>query len=241
MACLKYLFCFSIFWLSGFSLSAQRLGLEAGYVYNYIDALDVATKHFNFVHAEQATFSPLRHGFYLNTGYDLSLDRGHQLFLTPSATFWQAEQSTRSFLYPVRAQIRGYEAQVGLDYYAFTDTKEDISSFGHNFFFTLHAGLAWLEHQLFFADLPFQIRGKNYKASVLTPFTQFGAGFDVYIFPTFSLTPQVRIGYMLPFTFKDLSVPYTGGRLLDFPSQSARIYLKFGISARLHAKSTTHR
>ena len=233
-----------LFWSVQSTVVAQRVALSLGYNYGSQGNLDNAIKQFNFTHPAHGQHPFVRNGFYGSLEYSLPI-RSTVFFISPRVGFWQVQNKSNSFVYPLRSRTQGLDAQFSVDYYALSlgGRKSSPFSFNRNLFFNLHFGVAYITHEIEAAEEPLRIRDEVYEPTAIAPFFGLGVGYDIFTLPTFSFTPEIRAGYMLPFELKDLNTAYTGGTLIgeDADNKSGRIYLQLGVAMRLHGRRTTYR
>ena len=241
---MHYVLLIGLLLLSTFRpLLAQRIGLSSGYVYAEHGATDEAIQHFNFAHPTHGTHSFLRHGFYFSFDYSQDMSR-KVLFIRPRISYWQIQSRTESFVYPITSTTEGTNISIGLDWYpqAKGSNQGNPTSFARNFFVLFSLGAAYMRHSIYSENRAFLLKGETYQPTSTATFIDLGLGYDFFTLPTFSFTPEVRIGYMMPFTFTNLSQVYTSeSQSLDEIDATRRIYFKAGLSIRLHSLKTTYR
>ena len=224
-------------------LLAQRIGLSSGYVYARHEATDQAIQYFNFSHPTHGTHSFLRNGFYFSFDYSHDI-RKKVLFISTRVSYWQVQSSTNSYVYPIRSTTQGTNLSVGLNWYLLAEGSNlgNPSSFIRNFFTSFNLGAAYMTHSISDENRVFLLEGETHQPTSVAAFTNIGIGYDIFTLPIFSFTPEVRIGYMMPFTFANLSQVYTSASSsFEEISATQRIYFEAGLTIRLHLLQTTYR
>ena len=234
---LTYIYMVSV----SFSIYAQRISLATGYSHGILSSVDEAVQAFNFTHPSHALHHPLRHGVYADLEYSFSVS--NYFFIGPRFSFSQLQHKTRSFIYPVTTRVISLGAQVNLDFYVFAlkGRGKRARSLGKNFYLNFHFGTDYLRHRLLKANERVFYREELQQAQAFAPLAGIGFGYDIFTLPTFSFTPEVRVGYTLPFTLENLAAVYTGDNFIQTEEKSSLLYAKVGVLIRVHSASSTRR
>ena len=224
-----------------YSLQAQRLSLASGYSHGILPSVDEATQAFNFTHPSHALHHPLRHGTYVDFEYSFTIT--NYFFIGPRVSFWQLQHKTRSFVYPVTTRLISLGAQANFDLYVFAlkGRGKQSRSFSKNFYLNFHFGTDYLRHRLLKADERVLYNGELHQSDAFAPLVGIGFGYDIFTLPTFSFTPEFRVGYTLPFRLDNLAAVYTGNEFIRTEERSSLLYGKVGILIRLHSEPSTRR
>ena len=224
-------------------LSAQRVGLSAGYLYTQHKAMDQAVRYFNFSHPSHGTHAFLRHGFYASIEYSMAFKK-KVFFLAPRFTYWESQSETEAYVYPITSINHGIDISLGANWYLLAkgSNQGKPRSFARNFFLSLQLGASRVSHQIEAPDRSFLFQGQKYLPTATTPFAHLGIGYDIFTLAVFSFTPEVSVGYLAPFSFAHLSEVYTSeSQTFEEISPTGRFYIQAGLAIRLHSLKSTYR
>ena len=224
-------------------LFAQRIGLSSGYVYAQHESIDQAVQQFNFTHPTHGDHAFLRNGYYFSFDYSHNISK-KVLFISSRFSYWKMQSHTNSYIYPITSTTEGTNLSLGLHWYLLAKGSNlgAPATFVRNIFTFFDLGVANMRHSVSDKDRTLLFEGETYQPNSAAAFTELGFGYDIFSLPIFSFTPELRVGYMMPFTFANLSQVYTSASYsFEEIAATKRFYVEAGLTIRVHGLRSTYR